>query len=177
MLLLILVSAALLIKYACFQTITNNGTFVFQFTVWVGGFLVAILGLNVLWQAIDRRPKTAATEAVRFNWPNRRECYRVVYPLSMRPLLIIEWAGSLPVRHMEYPVADISEGGLCFLDDGTLATIEEFSGRLIFKQGTSMSISGKIVRRDGDRISIQLHRNLAWRTILKEQRNLINPPQ
>ena len=164
-------------KTIYFQIITNEGAFLFQFAVWLSGFIAVILGLNVLWQVFGRGPKAAAPEVARFNWPNRRQSFRLIYPPSMRPLLIIEWAGSLPVRQMEYPVADISEGGLCFLDDGTLAVIEEFSGRLVFKHGKSISISGRIVRRDGDRISIQLHRNLTWRTILKEQRDLICRPQ
>ena len=177
MLLLVFVSTALFIKTIYVQTMTKSGAFLFQATVWIGAILAVILGLNVMWQVFGKRSKTGSPEAVSFSWPNRRQSYRLVYPPSMRPLLIIEWAGSLPVRHVEYPVADISEGGLCFLDDGTLAVIEEFSGRLVFKQGSSMGISGRIVRRDGDRISIKLHHNLAWRTILEEQRSLISLPQ
>ena len=164
----------LLIKIIYFKIITKEEAFYFYLLFWTGGLLSVILASNVLWQRFGRRPEVVRKQPVHFTWPNRRQSFRLVYPISHRPLIVIERTGDQPLRHLEYPVVDISEGGICFLDDGTSGAVEDFSGRLVFKQGKNMRIAGTIVRRVGERISVQLHRNIAWQTILKEQRRLMS---
>ena len=172
--LVVLTGSVLLVQAVFFHTPTREQAFCIHLIVWISGPMSIIFGLNALWQAHRRRSESTASDSVYFAWPNRRQCYRLVYPESLRPMLIIERSGSQQIRQLEYPVVDISEGGLCFLDDGTLGSIVEFSGRLRFKQGNAMRISGLIVRREDHRVSIQLHHDLAWQTILNEQRNLIS---
>lgn len=106
-------------------------------------------------------------------WPNRRRSYRIIYPDFVRPILVIERTDNLVKRDLEYQVVDLSQDGICFLDDGSLGSAESVHGYIRFENGTKLTISGKLLRYEQNRISVKLTRSIGWSMILKEQRRIM----
>jgi hypothetical protein len=162
------------IKNIYYRNVSSETAFYFQLVLWISGLLAGFLGLNLLWQYRKNRTAEPDQKQKQLKWNNRRQSFRLVYPGSQRPRLIVERVDNQPIRHLEYPVADISEGGLSFIDDGSLGKEDTLSGRLVFKQGEQFRVNGHILRREGSRICVQFRRSLAWSTILKEQRKFMS---
>ena len=95
----------------------------------------------------------------------KRKFYRVEYPDSMRP--------TLRVRKHEFEVANISEKGVMFLTDGKARFGKWVNGDVIFSDGQTLAVEGKIVRKRENNIGIFLTiKPIPYSKILSEQRLL-----
>ena len=166
--------AALLIKLQYFPKLSGQNAYYFLSIFWICGMLIAIFLINMIWHLVagHRIPKKSRRSTI--IWPNRRKSYRIIYPNFIRPTLIVESADNLAKRHLEYPVVDLSQEGICFLDDGSLGTIDVFSGHIRFNHGDRLTIAGKVLRRNKNHVSVQLNHAIGWSVILKEQRRLMS---
>lgn len=98
---------------------------------------------------------------------NRREFFRILYPLDEQPLL--------HVGGTHYRVRDCSERGLSFLrvPADVFAPEERVTGRLEFSSGDSVEISGRVVRVFDDAVALELiDKAVPFGLILAEQRRL-----
>jgi hypothetical protein len=164
--------AALAIRQTCFPEPGGHAAYYFYSIFWICGLLIAIFGLTIFWQTFQGSRQCHATRTY-LSWPNRRKCYRIIYPEFISPTLVVENADNMPKRSLEYPVIDLSQDGICFLDDGSLGSVEQISGHIRFQSGETLTIAGRLLRRRNDQISVQLNRSIAWSVIMREQRRLM----
>jgi hypothetical protein len=160
------------IKRLYYPVLSGHNAYYFLSIFWICGILVAIFTIHMIWQLARVRRRSQPMEAPVF-WPNRRRTYRIIYPDFARPILVIERADDLVKRDLEYPVVDLSQGGICFIDDGSLGSAESLHGHIRFEDGTKLTISGKLLRYKQNHISVELTRSIGWSVILKEQRRLM----
>ncbi len=99
---------------------------------------------------------------------NKRQYFRIEYPISYRPKLIISY--------YIFEVLDISEQGIKFfskrayeLKPGLL-----LSAKIVFKGGESFNIKGKIIRNTGKEVILSLLEGIPTSKIMSEQQFLIN---
>lgn len=99
-----------------------------------------------------------------YNGDNRREHYRIIYPLTCRP--------KLKIVRKEYDVVDISESGIKFLfrKDPALTAGAAIRGEMTFAAGDSLNIEGKILRIDEEIVILKLNRKIPFWKIVDEQR-------
>jgi hypothetical protein len=106
----------------------------------------------------------AAEHTVSFE--NRREYYRIPFPESDRPRVVVGTAIS--------EVIECSERGLSYhpaSEAGGLGEVQE--GRLRFPRGVELPIRGEIVRVSGDRVSLSLQgTGIPFAVIFQEQLHL-----
>jgi uncharacterized protein YlzI (FlbEa/FlbD family) len=93
----------------------------------------------------------------------RREHFRLTYPLGSQPVLVI---------HGEYyDVREISEGGLRFASE---SSTEYLGKKLIeavihFPDGTKSSVDGKIVRQENNETVFELFKHVSHSIIIAQQ--------
>ena len=95
---------------------------------------------------------------------NRRARYRIPYPETERPRLVL--GGSI------VEVVECSEHGLHFLapEDEVPAPGAAINGRLRFPRGEEVRVQGTVVRVQGPEVSVRLTGDgIPFGTILKEQ--------
>lgn len=99
--------------------------------------------------------------------PQRRAFYRVVYPLTARPILII--------RKQTFEVIDISEKGVRFSLEGNpvVQSDENLTAVITFHDYESITLEGKILRMENNEIALLLTRGIPYKRIVKEQQFLI----
>jgi hypothetical protein len=165
---------ALLIKLLYFPKLSGQNAYYFLSIFWICGVLIAIFLLNIIWYLLTGHRISKKSRKSTISWPNRRKNYRIIYPNFIRPTLVVERADNFAKRQLEYPVVDLSQEGICFLDDGSLGTIDIFSGHIRFNHGDKLTVSGKVLRRKENHVSVQLHHAIDWSMILKEQRRLMS---
>jgi hypothetical protein len=169
----------LVIKRLYFPVLSGHNAYYFLSIFWICGILVAIFAIHMIWQSATGHRRPQPTEGEVF-WPNRRRSYRIIYPDFVCPTLVVERADNLAKRDLEYPVIDLSQGGICFMDDGSLGSVESLHGHIRFQNGTKLTISGKLLRCKQNHISVELTHSINWPVILKEQRRLmaiLKPPK
>lgn len=163
---------ALVIKHLYFPVLSGHNAYYFLSIFWICGILLPFFTIHMIWQLVSGRRKPQLNKAP-IIWPNRRKNYRIIYPDFMRPIFVIEHADNLAKRHLEYPVVDLSQEGICFADDGSLGSAELLRGHIRFENGDKLAIVGKLLRRKANQISVQLTHTIDWSVILKEQRRLM----
>jgi hypothetical protein len=131
------------IKILYFPELHGQSAFYFLSVFWICGILIAILGLNLIWRSFisSQKPSGASTNT---QWANRRTTFRIIYPAFLRPTLVVEEIDGLSQRHLEFPIVDLSQGGSSFLDDGSLGTMEHFSGHIRFNSGDCARVAGTL---------------------------------
>ena len=99
-----------------------------------------------------------------YNGKNKREHYRIVYPLSCRP--------KLKIIKKEYEVMDISESGIKFLHRNgiELTPGSKIHAEITFDNGTSLDIDGEILRIDDYIMILKLQHSVPFWKIVDEQR-------
>ncbi|MDH4027873.1 MAG: PilZ domain-containing protein [Nitrospirota bacterium] len=100
----------------------------------------------------------------RFSGENKRQHYRIVYPISCRP--------SLKITRKEFEVVDISESGIRFLNKkwAPFTPGVRIQAEITFNDGDTLEIDGEILRVD-DQVSIlKLHNSIPFWKIVEEQR-------
>jgi hypothetical protein len=100
----------------------------------------------------------------RYKAPERRECIRFEYPPEHRPVF--------RVRNKKLKIIDISEQGLKLLNDKQVKLGAMVHGSILFLNGKSMEITGKIVWEHDNQIGLLLA-PLPPSVILAEIRNLM----
>jgi hypothetical protein len=167
-----LFGATFVIKRIFYPVLSGHNAYYFLSIFWICGLLVAIFVIHMIWQLAAGRRKPQPMETPVF-WPNRRRSYRIIYSDFVRPILVVERADDQAKRNLEFLVVDLSQDGICFVDDGSLGSVESLHGHIRFDNGTKLTISGKPIRRKQNYISVELTRSIGWAVILKEQRRLM----
>lgn len=100
---------------------------------------------------------------------NQRQHVRIYYPADCPKKFLPE----LIIRYHAYQILDISEGGIRFcvpvmglIHDGVV------SGAIRFTDDTYVEISGEIVRRMRNQISLKLDKGIPYSRIMSEQMRL-----
>lgn len=165
--------AAFAIKAQYFPRLSSDGAYLFWSLVTIIAMIVVVLSIQQLIEgrrSPQKRPRSISSSIE----ANRRKSFRVTYPAHIRPILVVEKVNEQSKRHLEYQVVDISEEGICFIDDGSLGKAKQVAGRLQFKNGETKPVICDIVRRHNNRVSVRLQRNIAWSALLKEQRKIMS---
>ena len=100
---------------------------------------------------------------------DRRTHFRIGYPISARPRVKIGAA--------EYSVLEISERGLRFAESssGEFQSDQEITGCLIFSDGESFQLRGRVVHaKTGRYVGVHLIDQIPLAKIISEQRYLIS---
>jgi hypothetical protein len=168
----IILLLSICVKWAFFPKPNGHTAYYFQSTFWICGLLVTVISLNLLWNVFISK-KGVSRHRPRAFWPNRRSTFRIIYPAFIRPTLIVETIDGRHKRQLEFSIVDLSQEGSCFIDDGSLGEMKSFSGCIRFRSGETVSISGKLIRRRGDHVSVQFHHAIGWPTLLEEQRQVL----
>jgi hypothetical protein len=98
---------------------------------------------------------------------NRREYYRIPYPVTERPRLVLGTA--------IHEVLDCSETGIRFEadDPASLQVGAPVQGRLRLRCGADLRVQGEVLRQDGEVVTASLDAaGVPLGTILKEQYHL-----
>jgi hypothetical protein len=160
------------IKNLYFPALQGQSAYYFLSMFWICGILIVILGLNLIWRRFISSQKSSGMGAYT-QWANRRTTFRIIYPTFLRPTLVVEEIDGHPQRHLEFPIVDLSQGGSSFLDDGSLGTMNLFSGHIRFNSGDSTRVTGKLIRKTGSQVSVQFIESMSWSTLLYEQRRVL----
>ncbi len=98
---------------------------------------------------------------------NKRNYYRVEYPVRERPRFISE-------DNVVYCVLNISERGICLLKnpDTPLALGSILQGTVNLHQNGKVNISGKIIRDAEDNLGVFLSVGIQFSLIINEQQYL-----
>ncbi len=164
--------AALICKSIVFKSLGYTGIRLYWMSVALCAIIVVILCANQLVEGRRHRVKPQKKRA-RISDPNRRKSYRVTYPSDLRPILIVDKLDNAKKRTLEYPVVDISEEGIRFINDGSLGKATEVAGKIQFHNGETQLIVCTVIRQDSRYICAELKYNIAWSTILNEQRRMM----
>jgi hypothetical protein len=101
-------------------------------------------------------------------WAHDREHYRVAYPTTLRPKLL--------VQGHTFDVVDISERGIRF----RLAQAEEpapgfeVQGTVRFRRGETITVRGVVLRVVQGEVAAKLEEGVPLRVIMEEQRYLLD---
>ena len=170
--LIVLLFSTIVVKYLYFPTLQGQSAFYFLSVFWICGILILVLSANLIWSHFFSARKTGSTD-LQADWSNRRNTFRIIYPAFIRPVLVVEVVDNNPMRQLEFPVMDLSQGGSCFLDDGSLGQMESFSGHIRFNNGDRIQVAGKQIRRIDGQVSVQFQHAIDWSTLLNEQRRVL----
>ena len=98
----------------------------------------------------------------------RREFFRIFYPIRARPRLTI--------RESSYDVLDICERGIRFLHPAadSLKSDEVVRASVSFRDGETLEVEGRILRLQGHNVVLRLQTFIPIARIMKEQRYLMS---
>jgi hypothetical protein len=101
-------------------------------------------------------------------WAHEREHYRVAYPTSLRPKLL--------VQGHTFDVVDISERGIRFRLDKAEAPAPGFEvqGAVRFRRGETITVRGVVLRVIQGEVAAKLEEGVPLRVIMEEQRYLLD---
>lgn len=170
--LIIILFATVVIKQLYFPVLQGQSAYYFLSVFWICGILIAILTASLVRIRFFSPKKTQSVE-IAPDWANRRNTFRIIYPAFIRPVLVVEKIDDNPTRQLEFPVVDLSQGGSCFLDDGSLGFLENFSGHIRFHNGDRTQVAGKLIRKIGSQVCVQFQQAIDWSTLLEEQRRVL----
>ena len=164
--------AAMVAQHLYFNDSQGKSGYYFLYVYWICGLLIAIFTANLIWRILFGHKDLQRADS-HANWANRRNTFRIIYPGFLRPVLVVSEVDHCPTRQLEFPVMDLSQGGSCFLDDGSLGAMESFSGHIRFNGGNRLKVSGKLIRKAGNQVSVQFLQAIDWSVLLNEQRRVL----
>ena len=170
--LIILLGSAVLLKNLDSGYLYGQRGYFFHSTVWICGVSLVIIIVNLIWNRIIGA-QTQGGPRLTADPLNRRRTFRIIYPSLSQPVLIIEEADNCFKRQLEFPVVDLSQGGSCFLDDGSLGQINRFSGQIRFSNGNRIRVAGRLIGKTGQQVRVQFSQAIKWSTLLEEQRRIM----
>ncbi len=99
--------------------------------------------------------------------PQRRQLYRIVYPLKARP--------RIQLGEESFAVIDLCERGIRFLHSGALGFKmgEEVQATVHFADGSSVEIQGSVMRVQDNQTVLHLGVPISPAKVLQEQRYLL----
>lgn len=169
----VILSIALAIRLIFIEDVEGHTAFYFLSLFWICGVLMVIFILNIIWH-LYRGHSASRNAKPTLTWPNRRKTYRIIYPNYDRPTLFIHRADQHVRRQLECDILDLSQNGICFVDDGSLGPIQTFEGKILFQNGETMPVKGSILRNHKRQVSAKLNHDIDWAIILDEQRRLLS---
>jgi len=170
--LIVLLFSTIVVKHLYFPVLQGQSAYYFLSVFWICGILIFVFTLNMIWHHFFGRNKKGSAD-INVDWANRRNTFRIIYPAFIRPVLVVEVVDNNPRRQLEFPVMDLSQGGSCFLDDGSLGAMENFSGHIRFNNGDRIKVAGKLIRKISGQVSVQFQHAIDWSTLLDEQRRVL----
>jgi hypothetical protein len=170
--LIAILAGTMFVKIRYFADLHGQSAYHFTSMFWICGILIAIFGLHLVWQLFRGRALSQPQKSFR-DWCNRRNTFRIIYPSYLRPVLVVETADDQERRNLEFPIVDLSQGGSCFLDDGSLGRIDCFSGHIRFCSGDRVRVSGRMLRKNGSQVSVEFLEAIEWSTLINEQRSVL----
>jgi PilZ domain len=101
-------------------------------------------------------------------WIHNREYYRITYPTTLRPKLL--------VQGHTFEVVDLCERGIRFrLGDAMPPDVGyDMAGTVRFRRGETVEIRGTILRLNDGEIAARLDAGIPLRAIMEEQRFLLD---
>ena len=135
--------------------------------------LMAIFLLNIVWQAFFAS-KTTKTGLSDIAWPNRRKNISNHLPKCHAAETGHGNGRQSKLRNLEFTVLDLSQEGGCFLNDGSLGAIDQFSGCIYFDSGDHVRVAGHFIRQSDNQVSVRFNRSIHWPTLLQEQRRVMS---
>ena len=99
----------------------------------------------------------------RMSYQFDRAYYRLVYPIALRPTLV--------VGAERIPVVDLSEQGIRLLYPA-LPSGTPMAGTLEISTGESIAVEGKVVRIDPPVVGLYLSRGVPFSLMMEQQRYL-----
>ncbi len=101
-------------------------------------------------------------------WAHDREHYRVAYPSTLRPKLL--------VQGHTFDVVDISERGIRFRLEKAdePAPGVEVQGTVRFRRGDTITVRGVVLRVVQGEVAAKLEEGVPLRVIMEEQRYLLD---
>jgi hypothetical protein len=105
----------------------------------------------------------------RYEGEQRRCHYRLVYPITERPKLIL-----LLSQEEEYEIIDLSEDGVRFFYHPPRSFLlhQVYHAKILFHEDETEEIEGKIFRIGKDTITLFLSRKIPYKRIVKEELHL-----
>ena len=170
--LLAILASTVFVKIRYYPDLQGQSAYHFTSIFWICGILIAIFGFHLVWQLFHGRTHSQHHKPFQL-WANRRNTFRIIYPSYLRPVLVVETADDRERRNLEFPIVDLSQGGSCFLDDGSLGRIDCFSGHIRLYSGDRVRVSGRMLRKRGSQVSVEFLDAIDWSTLLNEQRSVL----
>lgn len=94
---------------------------------------------------------------------NRRQFYRLRYPERVRPVM--------KYKKLEFPVAELSEGGARVVsDDVTLSPGESIAADIRFADGAVFGVVGTVFRYEAGEVILKLDLGIPLKRMLSEQK-------
>lgn len=165
--------SALVYKKVFNRPFSHAGVHLYWMFMSISALVVFVLCIN---QLVEGRRRNASTGKRKFrplSAINRRRSYRVTYPVELRPVFIVNKIDKSDSRTLEFKVVDISEDGIRLANDGSLGKAAEIGGKIQFYDGETKPIECSVIRQDSRHICAEFKTNLAWSTLLNEQRRMI----
>jgi hypothetical protein len=99
--------------------------------------------------------------------PQKRDCFRIVFPLEQRPCLAAGLA--------EWDVIDLSENGakLAVETECSLRSGDPFAATIRFHDGTATAVTATVQRREANEVVLRFSEELSYSLIMAEQRRLL----
>lgn len=128
-------------------------------STWLFIFITLAMAINIrgFWL---RRHGNISRQKPKYNGPEKRSFYRVVYSPNRRPWVVI--------KDLAFEVTDISQKGLGFLNHKDVMLGGEIEGRVTFTDGDSIDIVGKIGWKKAGQTSLDLSNTIPHSFIKKE---------
>ena len=101
-------------------------------------------------------------------WVHNREFYRIAYPTTLRPRLLV-------LGHT-FEVIDICERGIRFVLGEAMAPEEGYAleGTVRFRRGETINVQGEVLRVKDGEVAARLDSGVPLRAIMEEQRFLLD---
>ena len=134
--------------------------------------LVSFLS-SLLYRPTRSASMTHATDSEsRSGSANRRDHYRIQFPVEERPRILLDSQGAL---RLVCDVIECSESGLRFLTPtrGLRGAGTAVSGTVVFAGGAEVHVAGTVIRVQGEEVALRLGRaGIPLAVVLEEQRRL-----
>jgi len=101
-------------------------------------------------------------------WIHNREYYRITYPTTLRPKLL--------VQGHTFEVVDVCERGIRFLLGEAVPPDVgyEIAGTVRFRRGETVEVRGAVLRLTNGEIAARLDAGIPLRAVMEEQRFLLD---
>jgi hypothetical protein len=109
--------------------------------------------------------KNSVEKVEKYDGPQRRKHYRIEYPITERPTLIVG-------DSEEYEIIDVCEKGIKFFFHAgrSFLPLQSFKAKIRFHDDEEEEIEGKVLRANEDFVVVQLTTKvISYKRIVKEQ--------